>query len=62
MEQIKTVVRTDELRLLIVGIRRALDLYYGQLDIRLSDGELTLGDQFTGEVCQVKLSENVTIK
>ena len=62
MEQIKTVVRTDELSLLIVGIRRALSLFDGSLDISLSDGDLTIGDQDTGEVCQVKLSDNVTIK
>ena len=62
MEQIKTVVRTDELSLLIVGIKRALGLYYGQLEISLSDGSLRLGDPFTGEICEIPLTDNVTIK
>ena len=59
--KIKTSVRCDQLNLLIVGIRRALNLYDGDLNIKLDDDYLQIGDKNTGEVCQIKLSENVDI-
>ena len=60
--QNKTVVRTDELNLLIVGIRRAMSLYDGELKIWLDDGSLCMHSVETGEVCEIKLSENVNMK
>lgn len=60
--QNKTAVRTDELSLLIVGIRRAMSLYDGELNIWLEDGRLSMHSIESGEVCEVRLSDNVKIE
>ena len=62
MVQNKTMVRCDELSLLIIGIRRAPSLHDGELEISLGEDYLQLHDKDTGEVCQIKLSKNVEIK
>lgn len=55
----KTTVRTDELNLLLQGIRRALSMYDGQLEIKFEDKYLQLFNKSTGECCSIKLSDNV---
>lgn len=60
--QTKTVVRTDRLNLLIVGIRRAMSMYDGELKVWLDDEKLCMHCVESGGVCEIKLSDNVKIK
>lgn len=62
MSQTSTKVRVDELNLLIQGVRRSLSLYDGRLEVKFEDDYLQIGDIDSGEICQIKLSDNVNIK
>ncbi len=60
--QTSTKVRTDDLDLLISGIRRSLMLYENDIKIAVGDSRLHLHDINTGQVCEMKFSSNVTIR